>query len=341
VSAAVDIPTLRRDGATLDAPVTGACFNRAGTHAAFAAGDGSLHIAPATGGNWQRVAAHDGAIMAAAPDTDAHGFLTAGDDGRLLRISVTGAITELFSTGGKWIEHVISFAEKSDGLIACAAGKQVHLFDAAGARLKTLATPSTVAGIAFDGKGKRIAAAHYGGASLWFTQSKSDQPRKLDWKGSHIGVALHPAAEALVTSMQENALHGWRLSDAQHMQMTGYPTKCESLGFTRSGKYLASAGADAIVIWPFTGGGPMGKPPLERARLNDTLCTRIACHPKHDIVAAGYSDGTVSVAEITSDRVMLIEAGKGSPVTALAFSPDGAVIAWGTEAGNAEMARPG
>ncbi len=53
---------------------------------------------------------------------------------------------------------------------------------------------------------------------------------------------------------------------AHDMRMSGYPSKPESLGFTRSGKYLASAGADAIVLWPFFGGGPMGKPPLELAQ---------------------------------------------------------------------------
>ena len=41
--------------------------------------------------------------------------------------------------------------------------------------------------------------------------------------------------------MQENALHGWRLADGQHMRMTGYPGKTQSLGFTRNGKWLATS----------------------------------------------------------------------------------------------------
>ena len=64
----------------------------------------------------------------------------------------------------------------------------------------------------------------------------------MEWKGSHIGVILHPAAEAVVTAMQENALHGWRLSDGQHMRMSGYPAKTASLSFSRNGKWLASSG---------------------------------------------------------------------------------------------------
>jgi WD40 repeat protein len=322
----------------LGAHVVAACFDRAGTQVAFGLGDGSVHIGPAednpdTDSTWFRIAAHDGAVMAMAPDTGRTGFLSAGDDGVLARLSPAGEAATLFSTGGKWIEQLCVFDDGKSGLIACGAGKSVHLFDRAGARLKTLAHPSTVTGLAFDARGKRLAASHYNGASVWFTASKSDTPRLLEWKGSHTGVAMHPAADAVVTAMQENALHGWRLADAQHMRMTGYPAKPESLGFTRSGKWLASGGADAIVLWPFFGGGPMGKPPLEVAQIEAVLCTRIACHPKEEVVAAGYADGTVLMVEIPSQKTVMLAQPAGSPVSALTWSGAGGRLAFGTEAG--------
>jgi WD40 repeat protein len=318
----------------LGAHVTGVCFDRAGTQAAFALGDGTVHLAEVTGpGDWQRIEAHDGAVLALSPDARDHGFVSTGDDGVLQRISAGGALSEIFSTGGKWIEQLATYAEPRAGLVACAAGKQVHLFDAGGVRLKTLTHPSTVTGLAFDAKGKRLAASHYNGASLWFTASKSDNPRSLEWKGSHIGIAMHPAAEAVVTAMQENALHGWRLGDGQHLRMTGYPAKTESLGFTRNGKWLASSGADAIVLWPFFGGGPLNKPPVELAPIEGVLCTRVACHPKDELVAAGYADGTVVVAQIGTQRVVVIAEPGPAPISALAWSYDGARLAFGTEHG--------
>ena len=57
--------------------------------------------------------------------------------------------------------------------------------------------------------------------------AKTDNPRQLEWKGSHTAIAIHPDGDAVVTAMQENALHGWRLSDNQHMRMSGYPAKTE------------------------------------------------------------------------------------------------------------------
>jgi WD40 repeat protein len=148
---------------------------------------------------------------------------------------------------------------------------------------------------------------------------------------------MHPAAEAVVTAMQENALHGWRLADTQHMRMTGYPAKPETLGFTRGGKWLASSGADAIVLWPFFGGGPMGKPPVEIAQIEGVLCTRVACHPKEEVVAAGFADGTVVMAQISSRKVVIIADPGGVAISALAWSPDGGRLVFGTESGQAAL----
>lgn len=321
----------------LGANVTACVFNHAGTACAFALGDGSVHLAPAGGDDWTRVEVHDGAVLALTADTGPGGFLTGGDDGALMRLSAASGLQQLFSAGGKWIEHVASFADGRGGLIACTAGKQVHLLDESGTKLKSLAHPSTVTGVALDAKGKRVAASHYNGASVWFTASKSDNARVLEWKGSHTGVAMHPAAEAVVTSMQENSLHGWRLADGQHMRMSGYPAKTESMGFSRGGKWLASSGADSIVLWPFFGGGPMGKPPLELAQIEGILCTRVAFHPKDEVVAAGFADGTVVVADIGSRRVVVVAEPEGSAVGGLAWNAAGGALAFGTEAGRAAV----
>ncbi len=311
----------------MDATVTGCAFDKSNTRIAFATGEGTLHITPVTANEWIDIQAHDGAILSLAPDIVAGGFLTGGDDGALNRVGAEA--TALAQFGGRWVE---SIASHPDGLIAAAAGKRVTVFDANGATLKTLEHPSTVTGVIFDAKGKRVAASHYNGASLWFVAAKTDTPRRMEWKGSHIGLALHPQGEALVTAMQENALHGWRISDGHNMQMSGYPQKTLSLSFSRTGKWLATSGAEAVVLWPFFGDGPMGKAPLEIGG-GSAFCTRVACHPQQDMLAAGFADGSVLIADIGTERILLVSPPGDGPVTALACSHDGATLAFGTEAG--------
>ena len=295
-----------------------------GDQPAFALGNGTLRLGA------RDVAAHDGAILSLAATAD--GFITGGDDGKFQRIGCDGSMADIAGFGMKWVEQVAAYGS----LAACAVGKNIHLYDG-GAKLKTLEHPSTVTGLAFDAKGKRIAASHYNGATLWFVGAKVDSPRKLEWKGSHLGIAIHPAGEAVVTSMQENSLHGWRLADGQHMRMSGYPAKTAAMGFTRNGRWLASSGADTIVLWPFHGGGPMGKAPTELAGGDNVICTMVACHPQTEVVAAGFADGLVLLADVTSARILPIAPPGHGSVTALAWSGDGSRLAFGTESGFAAL----
>ena len=321
----------------LDGFVVAASFDRSGKAVAFALGDGSVHIARPNQDGWSRLEVHEGATLALAADAAPTGWISGGDDGKFQRIGDDLSVEQIAPFGMKWVEQVASCIDGKTRVLACSVGKTVHLFDGKGDTLKSLTHPSTVTGLVFDAKGKRIAASHYNGASLWFVASRSDNPRRLEWKGSHIGIAMSPDGDNVVTSMQENALHGWRLSDGQHMRMSGYPSKTQSLSFTRNGKFLASSGAESIVLWPFFGGGPMGRAPTELASRDGVICSRVACHPQREMVAAGYSDGLVVLAENGSSNVIPVAAEGRGAISALTWSADGALLAFGTEDGFAAL----
>ena len=314
--------------------VVSVAFARDGKSVAYALGDGALRIAPLDGA-WHAIEAHDGAVLSLA--AFANGWITGGDDGALNRIAPDGAVSAIAKFGSKWVEQVAAHTDPKSALAACGVGKAVHVFGADGRKLKELPHASTVTGIAFDAKGKRVAASHYNGASLWFVAAKTDSPRSLEWKGSHTGIILHPGGDAVVTAMQESALHGWRLADGQHMRMSGYPAKTESMSFSRTGRWLATSGAESVVMWPFFGGGPMGKAPTELAGGDNVLCTRVAFHPQQEMVAAGFSDGLVVVADVGSERILPVAAPGRGPISALAWSPDGSRLAFGSETGFAAL----
>ena len=319
----------------LGAFVVGARFAHDGRTLAFALGDGTVRlVAMADLDTWHTAEAHDGGILAVAADTQPSSFVTGGDDGKLMRVGADGTMSDIAQFGMKWVEQVATHAS---GVIAASVGKVVHLFDGAGKKMKQLVHPSSVTGLAFDSKGKRIGASHYNGVTLWFVAAKVDSPRKLEWKGSHTGIAIHPKDEAIVSAMQENALHGWALPDGKHMRMSGYPAKTQSLSFSKGGKWLASSGADAMVLWPFHGGGPMGKAPTELAGGDGIICNQVACHPVNDIVAGGFADGLVVVADIASSRIIPVIPPDHGPIAALAWSPDGTRLAVGTETGYAAI----
>ncbi|TIW26158.1 MAG: WD40 repeat domain-containing protein, partial [Mesorhizobium sp.] len=95
-----------------------------------------------------------------------------------------------------------------------------------------------VEGLAFSPKGMRFGVARYNGATLHFPAADG-KPVELDWAGAHTGITFSPDGAFLVTTMQENALHGWKLADGKHMRMSGYPGKVKSLSWSAKGKWLA------------------------------------------------------------------------------------------------------
>jgi WD40 repeat protein len=313
---------------SFDAFVTAALFDRAG-RAIFALGDGSVRFEDGT-----KVEAHDGAVLSATQHPSGEGLLTGGDDGRLVWSHGHGA-QEIASVRGRWIDAVAASAESK--LIAFSAGRELHLRDAADPTFaRTFAHEKSVADLAFDPKGRRIAAATYNGVALWYARIADQKPTMLKWAGSHVAIAWSPDGKFLISAMQENQLHGWRIADEKNMRMGGYPAKVKSLAFLSKGALMATSGANGVVVWPFAGStGPMGKQAAEVGYDETALSTRVAAMPGGSWVAWGFDDGRVKACDLTAQRVLELKAEKGPPISALAMTADGRRVAWGDEDGGA------
>src|ERR1700723_676329 len=278
-----------------------------------------------------QVAVHGGGILCVA--TDGQRIVMGGDDGKLVALDKNGEVA-LLATDSKrrWIDNV---ALHPDGAVAWSAGKTAFIRSGK-AEEKSFEVPSTVGGLAFAPKGLRLAIAHYNGVTLWFPNMVATA-EVLEWAGSHLGVVFSPDNKFLVTAMHEPALHGWRLADNRHTRMTGYPGRVRSMSWSVGGKALATSGADAVIMWPFASkDGPMGKEPATLAPLQARV-SAVACHPKQDILATGYSDGTVLMVRLHDGAEILVRKNGGEPVSALAWNAKGTLLAFAAEDGDAGL----
>jgi WD40 repeat protein len=315
---------------TFDAQVTAALFDATGS--VFALGDGSVRF---EGGEFS--AAHDGAILCAALHPSGDGVVTGGDDGRVIWHR-RGEAGVLATAKGQWIDAIDASTES--GLIAFSAGKTLSVIDAKDAGFRRdFAHERTVSGVAFEPKGRRIATSTYGGAALWFARIAEQKPTLLKWAGSHTGVTWSPDGAFVVTAMQDNQLHGWRIKDQKNLRMGGYPSKVRSMSFLANGQMLATSGAQGVVLWPFAGSnGPMGREAIEIGFDEGSLVALVASRPKHGVVAAGLNDGRVWLAHPAGQGLNFLKAGKGAAITALAMSADAGRVAWADEDGQAGVA---
>jgi hypothetical protein len=255
--------------------------------------------------------------------------LTGGDDGAIRSVSADADSVELYA-GRKWIDHLA--AHDGAGVIVAASGKDAIVFRE-GSETHRFVYASSIGGLALDAKGRRLAATHYGGATLRYALMADDKGVSLKWAGSHLGCTLSPDGEYLITAMQENALHGWRLADKVDLRMDGYPSKTRSFSWNKSGRWLATSGADSAIVWPFVGKlGPQGKAPLQLAP-REALVSAVAFHPSNDVLAIGYGDGAVCIVNLTTQSVTEADEPGEGPVSGLAWSKDGACLAWADEAG--------
>jgi WD40 repeat protein len=312
----------------IGAPVIAARF--IGDKAAFVCAEENVALVSAQG-EISRVPVHSGGILCVASDDKR--IVMGGDDGKVVSLDAKAEITTLATDPKRrWVDNV---ALHPDGAVAWSAGKTAYVRNPKGDE-KSFDAPSTVGGLAFAPKGLRLAIAHYNGVTLWFPNMAA-KPEQLEWAGSHLGVMFSPDNKFLITAMHEPALHGWRLADNRHMRMTGYPGRVRSLSWSAGGKSLATSGADTVIMWPFaTKDGPMGKEPAMLAPLQARV-SAVACHPKQDIFAAGYSDGTVLMVRLNDGAEVLVRKNGGEPISALAWDSAGTTLVFAAEDGDAGL----
>ncbi len=270
-----------------------------GRTAAFVLGEEAVLLV-ADKGDEQRLAIHGGGILSAA--TDGICVVTGGDDGKVFSTDAKGE-SRLIATDAKrrWIDHV---AAGPDGAVAWSAGKTAFV-QAGKGEPRSIEVQSTVGGLAFAPKGVRLADRPLQRRVAVVSERAGRARRCWSGRARTIDVAFSPNGQFLVTAMQEPALHGWRVVDAKHMRMSGYSARVRSFAWTAGGKWLATSGSEQLVLWPFQGkDGPMGKQPKMFAAFAVRV-TAVACHPKQEVVAVGYADGTVLLVRIDDGAEVL------------------------------------
>jgi WD40 repeat protein len=314
-----------------------------GECAGFALGDGTLALAPTSweggpvlqarnGGGVElvpatsqapavaRLPAHRGACLSVAADPDG-GFLTGGSDGRVVRVLADAEVRAI----GHLDRPVSLVAAGLGGWRVCAVARTVHRFGGSSGRIEVA---DAVTSLAIDPGGARLAIGHAGGVTLW---SGGDTPRVLDAPGTPSGVAWSPDGSWLGAFSPDGALHAWRMPQAAAVAVQG---RIISLAAASDGFV---AGADGRVLYWRPGADPT---PCGVA--NQQAVTRVACHPRRMLIAAGYANGAVALCRPDTTALLLVRTAGEGAVTALGFSSRGDHLAIGTEGGEiAVVATPG
>ncbi|CAN7783968.1 WD40 repeat domain-containing protein [Caballeronia sp. LjRoot34] len=297
--------------------------------AVFTRASGGAECIGQRGDQWQ-LNCGPGAILCITADDSR---LVAGCDNGLLVSSSDLRTSDVIGKDARrrWIERV---ALGSSSLVAWSAGKDVTVRSEAGSEA-SFQVDSAGGGMAFLGQNARLAVAHSGGITLW---SPDRPPETLEKPGVHTELLASADGRFLVSAMQESVVNGWHLADKKSIRFAGYSERVRSMDWTCDGRWLATSGAERLMLWPLQVDQSIRGPtmPLLWAPYSERV-TIVACNPVLEIVATGYADGLLLLVRVRDGAEIVLATPRGSSVCSLAWDRDGVRLAVVTSDGKAQL----
>lgn len=319
--------------AELQMPISGCAFTPDGETAAYALGDGTVALFSLATSQTVRAPAHQGAALCLIGTP--RGFLTGGDDGRIVLTDPEGGVRQLAVFPGQWIEHVA--ASETGTVLAASVGRQVVLLgdgDASPSLLPEL--PSSIGGLAASPDGRALAVAHYDGVTVYAPPRPAATGTTFEGPGSNLTLVFSPDGSKMACATQDKSVRVYDLDQGTGYLLEGYPSKVRSLSFASDGDTLWTGGEQAFVGWPVDAAvDPSAREALVFGAFEHGLLGTVAAHPALPLVAGGFDGGVIFLGSAERKGAAPLLFVEGRHISCLAWSPDGRRLAGGTDGGGA------
>jgi len=274
------------------------------------------------------------APLAACGQSD---FLVGGGAGNVFLLRADGALDD---TGLKLdgriiaIDHSVAMGVTvaSDGkriLLARPHGDTIGLVHGASAPVTAVALSPDASHLAFSA-GDRL--------SVWVTGDETMPLDDFAFTGRPVSIRWSDQGPWLACALEAGGYGLIDLATGRSDTVAGFPAPVRTVCWSGLAAALVTSGAFRITAWsmnapPFAGDTTGA---LETGRAGLVLVEAVAAHPDRKLVAAGYANGQITIAQIGA-RDELIVKPSGGTVTALAWSGDGRHLAVGAADGTAAM----
>ena len=333
-------------------------FSPNGQTLAIGARDGGVKLWNAgTGAAVAEWRAHRGDVLCLAFSPDGKTLVTGGK-GKSAKLWDVATQSEKGVLDGQGAETTsLSFSPNGNIIASVNGSKSIGLWDAGSLR-KTgdlWGHRDTVQCIAFDSEGGRLASGDWKGAiMIWDVNAGQAAATLTAHAGAVSSVSFLPGGKTLASASSDRTVKLWHVSTRQEQAiLRGHTDKVNCLSLSLDGTVLATASDDGTIkLWELPDWArPRAKPSraaVERRRSDlgsakaspIPLCApaaSLAGHagfvasvrflPGRRVVAAGSSDGTISLWDLATNRRMASLSEHTKCVSALAFSPAGDQLA--------------
>jgi WD40 repeat protein len=108
---------------------------------------------------------------------------------------------------------------------------------------------------------RSIASVCFGRGYITDIESSS-YSKTWDTKSVMLSVDWSPKGRYIACGCHETTVLIWDVEKQSNLHMRGYPGKVTTLDWDRTGRFLATVGDNAVILWDFSGEGPAGKEPI-------------------------------------------------------------------------------
>jgi WD40 repeat protein len=282
----------------------------------------------------RRIGAHRGGALAVAWQRAGRLFASSGQDGAVLLWDARTAVPRSIHQGPIWCER-LGFADHGR-MLAAAAGRVLHVFDAAGTTLHTLSGHAgVIAALAWRPKSSEIAAAGNGGARLHRLEP-APSVRDLAAAGACLTAGWNADGRLLAAGMQDGRVQLWNVATGQPSQLTGHGGRIIAADWSANGRYLATAAGEELIAWDFSARGSQGIEPVA-LQAHSARLSALAFRPGTSMLVSASRDRRLLLWRMGSaaqpaDAHLLRE-----DCTLLRFSRDGRQLAAGDAAGGLSL----
>ena len=267
-----------------------------------------------------------------------HGFVMGDASGVQTSLTIGGERTPFSSTPTAPI-NAIAHAEETGDLAYVTADGRAILIRRGRAEPEPLTVDHPVTLASFSADGTHLAVAGKDRLTICKIHENIEIVSKRVIADDPLALAWSPDQTRLALGHRSDGVSVWPLEGDTPLTFPDYPAPVHSLAWSHDSRNLVTSGAFRIIAWPFNPLKTNGSSPeaLVTGKPSLVAVDAVATHPDRPLVAAGYENGMLIIAQQGKQDELVIKTEGQGAITAVKWSKDADYLALASNQGLAAI----